>query len=303
MKIVTAILGALTLVLLAAVFYFQGEASNAAGQLQTLQASSKEREDKISSLEQENNLYNETLENLRRDGDALLAQVNQLTEEKKRSDAKIAELEEIKAALTKESTELSLKLKALEKQKDAIATELADKISGISEKKQLELEQLKNSSQMELEKMKSTHDQLLSKMRKEIAKGQIKITQLSDRLSVTLVDKVLFPSGSADISPEGLKVLQRVANIIKTAPDQIIRVEGHTDNQPLSWYLRNKYASNWELSTARATQVARFLQDKAGIKGENLHAVGLSEYHPVADNKSEEGRSKNRRIEIILMKR
>ena len=150
--------------------------------------------------------------------------------------------------------------------------------------------------------MRATHDKLVSDMKKEIEKGQIKITQLADRLSVTLVDKILFPSGSANITPEGIKVLQRVGDIIKNSKDQVIRVEGHTDDQPLSWYLRGTYPSNWELSTARATTVARFLQDNVGIKGSKLHAVGMSQYHPVADNSTSEGRSKNRRIEIAVIK-
>jgi chemotaxis protein MotB len=95
--------------------------------------------------------------------------------------------------------------------------------------------------------------------------------------------------------------MERVGRIIKEVADKIIRVEGHTDNVPIHPRLQEKYATNWELSNARATNVVRFLQDKIGIAPERLQAVGLSEFHPVASNKTREGRAKNRRIEIALL--
>jgi chemotaxis protein MotB len=138
-------------------------------------------------------------------------------------------------------------------------------------------------------------------MEKEIEDGHVTITQLADRLSVSMVDKILFPSGEAEITPEGLKVLERVGTILKNTQDKMIRVEGHTDNVPIHPNLQDKFATNWELSTARATNVVRFLQDKVGIKGIRLQAVGMSEYHPVASNSTGAGRSQNRRIEINLL--
>lgn len=96
-------------------------------------------------------------------------------------------------------------------------------------------------------------------MKEEIEQGQIKITKLVDRLSVSMVDKILFPSGRAEITPEGLKVLERVGNILKNTKDKVIRVEGHTDNIPISGKLQKVYPTNWELSSARATNVVCFL--------------------------------------------
>jgi chemotaxis protein MotB len=138
-------------------------------------------------------------------------------------------------------------------------------------------------------------------MKNEIEQGQIKITQMADRLSVSMVDKILFPSGEADIMPDGLKVLQRVGKVLKTTRGKIIRVEGHTDNVPISPRLIKQFPTNWELSTTRATNVVRFLQDKVGIEAKRLQAVGLSEYQPVASNATPAGRSQNRRIEIGLL--
>ncbi|HKE91888.1 MAG TPA: OmpA family protein [Gemmatimonadales bacterium] len=153
----------------------------------------------------------------------------------------------------------------------------------------------------ELNRLRSTYDQLVDSMKDEISQGQIQITRLADRLSVSMVDKILFPSGEASITTTGLRILQRVGAVLKTTEGKIIRVEGHTDNVAISDKLKNTFATNWELSTARATNVVRFLQDSVGIDPDRLQAVGLSQYHPVAPNTTVQGRSQNRRIEIALL--
>ena len=84
-------------------------------------------------------------------------------------------------------------------------------------------------------------------------------------------------------------------------PDRALQVEGHTDNVQISSRLRERYPTNWELSTARATNVVHFLQDTVGLPGDHLVAAGHSEYRPVADNATEEGRAQNRRIQILLV--
>jgi chemotaxis protein MotB len=164
------------------------------------------------------------------------------------------------------------------------------KIASISDEKENEIAQLKG-----------TYAELAANLKKEIEQGQIKIVQLSDRLSVIMVDKILFPSGESEITPEGLKVLDRIGNVLKNAKNKIIRVEGHTDNVQIDKRLQKKYPTNWELSTARATNVVRFLQENIGIEGELLQPIGMSEYHPVASNETSDGRSQNRRIEIALL--
>jgi chemotaxis protein MotB len=168
--------------------------------------------------------------------------------------------------------------------------ELEVKITDMSQEKEVEISRLTD-----------TYDRLVADMKEEIEMGQIKITQLYDRLSVSMVDKILFPSGEADITPEGLEILERVGSVLKNTQNKIIRVEGHTDNVQIHPRLQKKFPTNWELSTARATNVVRFLQEKIGIEPVHLQAIGMSEYHPVASNKTEEGRSQNRRIEINLL--
>ncbi len=191
-----------------------------------------------------------------------------------------------------ENTDLKFSIQKLEKEKVVITKKLEEKIASIS-----------NEKEEEIDKLKGTYDELVADMKTEIEQGQIKITQLVDRLSVSMVDKILFPSGRAEITPEGLKVLERVGKVLKNTKNKIIRVEGHTDNVPISpsSNLKKIYPTNWELSSARATNVVRFLQETVEIEPSRLRAVGMSEYHPIASNETLEGKGQNRRIEITLI--
>jgi chemotaxis protein MotB len=193
-------------------------------------------------------------------------------------------------ALQTAKDELTGQVHGLQDEKAALAHELESKVAEISKAKE-----------EEIAAVKGTYEALVTDMKSEIEQGQIKITQMADRLSVSMVDKILFPSGEADIMPDGLKVLQRVGKVLKTTHGKIIRVEGHTDNVPISSRLIKQFPTNWELSTTRATNVVRFLQDKVGIDAKRLQAVGLSEYQPVASNATPAGRGQNRRIEIALL--
>ena len=166
-----------------------------------------------------------------------------------------------------------------------------------------EVAKVSREKEEEIARVRATHDEMLKAMQKEVEQGQVKITQLADRLSLNIVDKILFPSGEDQISEQGKEVLKRVGAVLKQAKDKTIRIEGHTDNVPIAKTLQARFASNWELSTARATNVVRFLQDDAGIDPNSLEAVGQGEYHPIASNKTTAGRSQNRRIEIILFPR
>jgi chemotaxis protein MotB len=153
----------------------------------------------------------------------------------------------------------------------------------------------------QLEKATQTYQDLQKKLEKEIQEGQVKITEMKNRLTMTMVDKIIFPSGSADISRDGKKVLDKVVSILKDVKDKRIQIEGHTDNVPIVSTLKKRFPTNWELSTARATQVVRYLQEEGGLAPSMLSATGYAEYQPVASNDTEEGKHKNRRIEIVLL--
>ncbi len=142
-------------------------------------------------------------------------------------------------------------------------------------------------------------ESLINSLQTEIDQGNVKISQMNDRLSVQIVSKILFSSGSDQVTGEGKGVLKKVSLSLKNLTKNRIRVEGHTDNVPIGPVLARKFPSNWELSTARATQVVRYLSQEE-VNPKNLLAVGMAEYTPIASNDSPEGRQKNRRIEIVL---
>ena len=168
-----------------------------------------------------------------------------------------------------------------------------------------EVGKLSKEKEAELAKLKQAQNEMLQSLKKEVEAGEVMVNQLADRLSVKILDKILFPSGEAAISAKGQNVLKRVGKVLASArdKDKIIRIEGHTDNVPIGKSLKDKFASNWELSTARATNVVRFLIESAKIPANAFEAAGLGEYHPVAKNDTPQSRQQNRRIEIILYPR
>jgi chemotaxis protein MotB len=113
-----------------------------------------------------------------------------------------------------------------------------------------------------------------------------------------LTDNLLFVSGSATLQPGADQLLAEVAQLLNLDPTHPITVEGHTDNQPIA---TAQFPSNWELSTARATNVVRFLIGR-GVNRYRLGAVGYADLHPIASNAAAAGRAQNRRVEIVLMR-
>jgi chemotaxis protein MotB len=149
------------------------------------------------------------------------------------------------------------------------------------------------------ERLKAREAELRASLQKEIDSRDVEISQLKGKLSVRVLDRILFLTGSAKILPAGEKVLGKLGLALAKGSENV-HVEGHTDNVPIHKKLKSKYATNWELSTARAASVARFLQYKGKIDPKRIEAVGLGEYRPVAPNESAANRQRNRRVEIIL---
>jgi chemotaxis protein MotB len=118
----------------------------------------------------------------------------------------------------------------------------------------------------------------------------------SKGIQLTLDDELLFESGSAKITAEGLDLLLKISSIIKKF-NRRIRIEGHTDNVPIS---TARYPSNWELSTERAITVVKYFISKGDISPHYLSAVGYGDSKPKTNNDSAQSRKKNRRVEIIL---
>ncbi|WP_088228640.1 flagellar motor protein MotB [Desulfosporosinus sp. FKB] len=124
------------------------------------------------------------------------------------------------------------------------------------------------------------------------------VTSVEERgLVVRIQETLLFDSGSADITPYARNILEKVSTVLESSTNQI-RVEGHTDNLPIH---TAQFPSNWELSVVRATNVVQILQHD-GIDPNRLSATGYGEYRPIASNDTEEGRNKNRRIDLIILR-
>ena len=146
-----------------------------------------------------------------------------------------------------------------------------------------------------------SHRTLEDEMRAALESKDVTISKLQGKLTVNILDRVLFNSGEADLKPDGEAVLKKVAGILQQHPTLKIHVIGHTDNVPIRAGARSRFASNWELSTARATAAVRFLTETAGVDPRRLGAVGYGEFRPVADNSTPEGRARNRRIAITIL--
>lgn len=156
-------------------------------------------------------------------------------------------------------------------------------------------------TEAELQKLKATYDSLEDKLKAEIGRGDIRLSQAGDRIQVDLVDKILFDSGEAALSPRGQEVLGRLASVLKTIEDKQIQVSGHTDDAPITQEeMKKQFPSNWELSVARAVNVVRHLSETGGVPPGRLLAAGYGQYHPLGPNVTPAQRAQNRRIEILL---
>jgi len=154
------------------------------------------------------------------------------------------------------------------------------------------------AAKAELEKKSGEYEQLASSLRGEIEAGRIELMELRGRTTLKMKDKILFASGSATIGAEGKDALRKVADALRGFQGRTVRVEGHTDNVPTG--SSGPFASNWELSAARSLAVVHFFQD-AGVDPTRVSGAGFAEFQPIATNDTPEGRSLNRRIEIVLV--
>ena len=248
------------------------------------------------AMTQENAGLNESIGRLSVEKEMLTTEKKNLSEELEK---RTAERNDIEARFATKADELSRTIVETTR----TIEELKNKNTELEGDKQMlgeSIALLKKTREEEVQTVSRTYEDLLNEMKGEIEQGQIAISELKGKLTVDVVDKILFDSGRAEVKPEGLEVLKRVVEILKTVTDKTIRVEGHTDNVPIAGTLAKRYPTNWELSAARAINITRYLE-KEGLDAALLSAAAFGEYQPVADNETPEGRAKNRRIAIILL--
>jgi chemotaxis protein MotB len=176
---------------------------------------------------------------------------------------------------------------------EAEIADLKDKLA----QSQAQIEQLQQEKDTAVQSRKGLEDE----MRSALESKDVTISRLQGKLTVNILDRIMFDSGEADLKPGGAAVLRKVAGILATHPELKIHVIGHTDNVPIKASARHRFPSNWELSTARATAAVRYLTESAGVDPRRLGAVGYGEFRPIADNATAEGRARNRRIAITIL--
>lgn len=215
-----------------------------------------------------------------------------------------AQLEaEYRAALDARDTalsELGEEVGAVVADRDALSRELAAARERAATLEQ-ELDTRRRAEETAKAEVAATYEQLVRSLQAEIAAKDVALEQANARVTVAVVDRVLFPSGEARLTEDGERVVDKIGAALAGVSERRILVEGHTDDVPIGAELRARFASNWELSTARATAVVKRLIDQAHIAPGRLQAMGRADTHPVATNDIDEGRRLNRRIEIILL--
>ena len=182
-----------------------------------------------------------------------------------------------------------------------LSTDLAAKEQELAEKERL----LKNREERltMLEEIIKKQDELMNALSDRVKKAlmgfdadELSVEMRDGKVYVSMSDKLLCKSGSDAVEPKGVEALQKIAEVMKKNLDIDMAIEGHTDSIPIK---TNRFKDNWDLSVARSVSVVRLLQ-KSGVDPERVTAAGKGEYSPIGDNKTKEGRAKNRRTEIVL---
>ncbi len=213
-----------------------------------------------------------------------------------------------KADLQKENNIIKGEIEELKNSNDALKGEIESSQGDLGSKilaldaENVKLKKQLSSKAQSIEEISETHKKLIENLKKEIEDKNITIEKLDDRLNITFANEILFTSGSTEISEEGKQTLKSFAeSIINEIASYNVLVVGHTDNKPLNTALKEKYVSNWGLSSARATSVVHLLTEENNIDPASLYTIGRSYYTPKDSNDTKEGREKNRRVEIKLL--
>jgi chemotaxis protein MotB len=200
-------------------------------------------------------------------------------DERQRQHRALSQARDESAELRHELFRTQAHLTASEKERKTKST-VADALEGALVKKSAESE---------------TSTKLIASLKAQLDAKDGEVSAQDNRITVNLVDEILFPSGEAELQPKGKQVLSRVGGVLKGLTDKQILIGGHTDDRPIH---TERFPSNWELSAARAVNVVHYLSDTVGVDPHNLTAAGFSEFHPRGND-----RAQNRRIEILLTPR
>ncbi|MBU4119376.1 MAG: OmpA family protein [Proteobacteria bacterium] len=161
------------------------------------------------------------------------------------------------------------------------------------------LQSQEEASAAEVQEFTQIKQDIQDKLQEYGSKNEVQLTINERGLVISLKEAGFFPSGTAQVQPGALPLLDKIATSISRYANTL-RIEGHTDNIAIN---SPAFPSNWELSTARANSIVHYLIEKHGFKGAKLSVTGYAEYRPIADNATEEGRRLNRRVDIVMLSR
>lgn len=238
---------------------------------------------------------------------ALLAKQDSLNTGWNESQLMNENLESLIAKLRKDTTGLSSALNDLRTQYsemnsnyDKLRSNSSSEIKKLSSDLEKREQRLKEVEEI-LRKRDAATNQLKEKLQQALlgfTKNGLTVEIRNGKVYVSLMDKLLFPSGSIIIDEKGKQALSQLAEVLKQQPEINIAVEGHTDSQKINNLGQIK--DNWDLSVLRSTSVVRYLTEVSKVEAVRMTATGKGEFQPLSANTSSESRSKNRRIEIVL---
>ncbi len=249
-------------------------------------------------LEEEHNTLTARLEEMESDDTRKNTFIAKLNDQVAKQNQKIAELENeittLRAAIVEKD-------KTLAESQESLGT-LKSETDRLSQ----DLSVVKESAgkfKAHQKTMRETYESLVTGLKQQLESQEASIEEYREKLKVTFVDRILFGFSRVRISPEGKEALTQLAGVLANVPKGRISIIGHADNIPIAETYRYRFPSNWELSSARAAAVARHLLEQGGMEPSRIEVIGQSRYHPIADNDTEAGRAKNRRVEIIITPR
>jgi len=224
-----------------------------------------------------------------------LAACHPTEEEYKAKEAEVAQLKAKLGESEQRAGSLEARLKEMSDNNSALAERLnlAGAEKGTLERALEELRAREKQSQARL----AVFTEMLNKFKAMIDSGKLRVRVVRGRMVVELAENILFDSGRSDLKKEGQEALAQVASVLASIAERDFQVAGHTDNIPIK---SARFPSNWELSTARAVVVTKWITEK-GLDANRVSAAGYADTQPMAPNDSPEGRQQNRRIEIVLM--
>lgn len=224
-----------------------------------------------------------------------IARISELEQQLHDTEEARAALEARAAELEAQNSQMIERLRALGEDVEALESERTSLTTSLTET-QRALDELRERERQQQARL-ATFRQMLERFRAMIDSGRLRVRIVRNRMVIELPDSVLFDSGEATLKDSGAQTLVEVAQVLASIGGRQFQVAGHTDSVPIS---SRRFPSNWHLSTTRAVTVARYLIEQ-GIPAERISAAGYADTQPVDTNDTEEGRARNRRIEIQLV--